>query len=226
MAKQRRKEGAVVRLVDLRVSTTTVRKVPLRLSKRSLRLGGDESFQYVIDIDAPIELRVTHEDPNECCRLATEALDKALSITWQRVFKVQVDDPESTWERDSGTRRGALSIRFREYEVGDRAGTPVYREVGTNHVTEGKLGENSRDIEREVVSVIPATPENREKLEAIIAAFVELRRRTSALLCQDAIAKTLLNVGLLALPMPTVQPTPVRKQVKPRPAKKLPRKQP
>lgn len=231
MERKPRKDGTVVKHVDLRVSGALVRKIPLRLRNIRERYGSkNATFEYVIDIDEPAKVCVRAADPNECCKLAVAELEKALSIDWRSMFLVSVTGLEYPYygNREDAKREpheAKLEVEFKVYEVGVRAGVPVYRqkESGYSHVQEGSPIDRHDNLPGKSCAMVPATDVTRAKLEALVTAVHGLRDRIAELMQPEAVEKTLKDMRVLALPMKTevatrAEPTKSR-TVKPRKAK-------
>lgn len=203
-----RREGTVIKHVDLRVAGTLVRRVPLRLKTKTDRYSSrQDQFEYIIDIDEPAKVYVHHPDPNEVCKLAVAELEKALAIDWRRVYLVQVTGLEYQWQRETAEQspsEAKLEIEFKEFEVGLRAGKPVYRSVseGYSHVSEGAPIDRRDNKPGVSYAMVPATDVTRAKLEALVAATHELRNRIAEFMRPETIEKTLADMRVLALPMP------------------------
>lgn len=127
----RRKDGTVVKRIDIRTSTSLVRAVPLRLVNGKYKKGGVDTFTYLIDIDEPARIRVAHADPHECARLAQIELEAALLVTWKDCILVEVEGRErEEYFDDSATQaRARLNISFSFVQTGVRSGLPVWRAI-------------------------------------------------------------------------------------------------
>lgn len=236
MERKPRKDGTVVKRVDLRVAGTLVRKVPLRLRNVHERYRSYSStkpeFEYAIDIDEPARVSVSHADPTECCKLAQAALEKELAIDWQPVLLVTVEGLEYGFREDRAERKpdeAELKIMVREYEVGTRGQEAVYRtkEHARNthgYVQTGELIDPSANRAGLASAVVPATDVNRAKLAAIVTAVHDVRDRVAALLRPETVEKTLSDLRVLALPVSVAAPqvkTPRKPKVKPGKVKRL-----
>lgn len=203
----RRKNGKVIQVEKIKIAGTLC-EIPLRL----VRDGGTNSristFAYEVDMDDP-KVRVSHKDPQECLKLAVTALEVVLTIRWEPMIAVSVAEGDECHYEGTGEVIGAerLALRVALVERGTRTdGRILFRTARPSGYREAFMDEDH--------SFIPDTPENRDRVVAILQNLALLGRRLRDLLGQGNIQKTLANLKLLALPEP--KPSTARRAVRQR----------
>jgi hypothetical protein len=107
----------------------------------------------------------------------------------------------SSAEEYGGTRATSLRIAYSEIEVNcDSEGKPIKRDKGSSHIIKDAPSEGA-DGDDEMYALIDNTPENRAKLDNIIAALCALSLRVLELMSPDKILTTIKNSDRL-LPAP------------------------
>ena len=168
-----------------------------------LRLVSDRSryrttFTYLVDHDEP-QVCVEDTDPTECVKKAREAFAEALKREWKPMLLVRVDPnrDHSHWSGrgDDRLHTAKLQIDVHALSVSTEDGGEMKYRFGDRGMVQ--TGSPTSDGE----SMIPDTPESREKLKQITDGLELLGTRLADFLSQERIAKALTNAPDL-LPAP------------------------
>lgn len=193
----RRKNGKVIQVEKITIAGRRM-EVPLRLvGSRDHHSQRIQDFHYEVHIDDP-KVHVTHADPKECLNLAVAALEKLMTIVWEPLIAVRFEEGDECIYHGVGEviGTGQLSIRVALVSRGtQKDGHVQFRGTKDEHWSRNVCVD-------ELTTLIPDTPDNRSRVDAIVQGLNLLGQRLRDLLAPDRIAKTLLNLNLLALPAP------------------------
>jgi hypothetical protein len=231
-----RKRGTVVQKATLRARKAgrVFENVEVRLVKKRPGHRWEEELPDVpynsemyfkIEVDylgkgkhrVEVNLNLTHTDPNALVEKANAKLDELLTIGWQDVLYVTVEQRPGFSKKSEG-----FMFKWEPYQIGKRAGEDVYRALERSpvyiHTGTLDVGDDAGRFhdERAVHSVIPDTSGNREALIAIATAVKAVRERLGELLSPKMIEGTLADMSLFQIPVSTA---PVKKKAR-RKAKK------
>lgn len=183
--------------------------VPLRYVER--KEYGQFITMFRVDLNEPIPLARENKDAAALQKEVFKELDAFYSIDWQPFFEVSAEHHQGTrcCNHHSEVSR-TLIFTYRPVELGTRAadGAKVHRHPESNWLEKGWPEEGGKDRGtfnddpvHEMVALVPNTPENKEKLDKIVAAMELLAGRMHDLLSPQKILTTLNNIHAV-LPAP------------------------
>lgn len=167
--------------------------ISLKIQRNSNPYGQSVSFNYLVHIKEPVEVKVEGTDPNDVMKRATAELDRLTSVTWERFLYVEVSAP--TVANDGRGREGivfrALKLSFTPVCVGTNSSGEKFHVFQAQNEAEVPDQHKVRWAERGLPDVgvekgspwdgghdcgalLPDTPENRAKLNALIARLGSL----------------------------------------------------
>ncbi len=172
-------------------------KVPVRV------VAKNDGLWYVVDIDEPI-IYQKHRDAAELKTIVWKELDRVLTISWREVYVITVETTNGAVYGHQYGDEHEVKFEYEHCEVGTcQNGEFVHR-----HPPNKSFPNHPRDVTRglpgrgDKCSMVDATPANKAKIKAVVAAMKQLGKMMKDLMSPEKAQATLDNVKMLGLPAP------------------------
>lgn len=177
----RRAPGRLVKHLNYQPEGADCLKIPLRL------IETESGMKFGISIKEPIEIDITHADPEEARKSAFKMLDEYLAVKWADHLVVSVEIGEPGW---GGTTSKSVELSYEAKQIGTkRDGTQCARRNPSSHITDYDPKYEGNETKQLVL--ILDTKQNREALNEMMISLETFGRQVQRLMCQKRILSTL-----------------------------------
>jgi hypothetical protein len=168
-----------------------------------------EKSEFRVEITDPCPIEGSNKDADILKKEVWKKLDEYFTIKWEPYFEVTVSFVAAPSCNDSGAIGRRLHFEYRAVDLGSREnGDKVHRYESKRWLNKDwpstgphESGTFNGEPEYEMVSLIPHTPENEQKLLSISNAIEALANRMQDFMSPKKILSTLNNVNAV-LPAP------------------------
>lgn len=180
--------------------TFTVDGVPLTVDCRILPENNPPKFFAKLEA---LDVTIENTDIKALKKEVEATLKKGISLKWERFYLIEfggaVLKPSIFDDEDDDATKAKLEFSYLTIEIATRPdGTKCWRKADRWN---NRIHDDVPDLEREPDTflenhydqhaMIPANPENKARLEAILLAFSALSEKLFAVLHQDRILETI-----------------------------------
>jgi hypothetical protein len=185
----------------------TVVEVPLRFHEWVEY--GTEKSEFRVEITEPCPITASGKDADVLKKEVWAKLGEYFKVKWNPFFEVTVSFVAAADSHGSGAIGRRIHFEYRAVDLGSRDnGDKVHRYETKTYLNKDwpstgqhMTGSFNGEPVTEMVSLVPATAENEQRLDSIIKAIELLAARMQDFLSPNKILTTLANTGLL-LPEP------------------------